>query len=295
MSAPNLRRKSPRIHCTVVPRCSFARILLVVFLFFAGPRSSAAKDQSIESAAAALAKAAADGGQSTIVVFNFIHPRDPSIVVGENLARNFAAALAKAAPGLTVVSPADAQAFLDKNAFGPIAIQDAETAVWMAQSMKVTAAVFATYESKKGQAVGHLIDVRASPKSRKDTFKFSVPLTSDLQKEVPLTREKTVLGEIQAFPAAGEKGYGSPSCLACSHAPYTQLGTELKLEGTILLFAVVRGDGKVYEIAVMKALPAGLTESAINAVKGWTFKPATGPDGKPAAVRQLIEVTFHLY
>jgi TonB family protein len=37
----------------------------------------------------------------------------------------------------------------------------------------------------------------------------------------------------------------------------------------------------------------GLDENAIEAVKGWTFEPAT-KDGKPTPVRVHVTVTFQL-
>jgi outer membrane biosynthesis protein TonB len=39
----------------------------------------------------------------------------------------------------------------------------------------------------------------------------------------------------------------------------------------------------------------GLTEMAIAAVQKWKFKPATGPDGKVAAVREIVTLSFHFY
>jgi periplasmic protein TonB len=46
---------------------------------------------------------------------------------------------------------------------------------------------------------------------------------------------------------------------------------------------------------VVKGLGLGLDEKAIEAVRTWRFRPAAGPNGHPAPVRQTIEVTFHLY
>jgi TonB family protein len=61
---------------------------------------------------------------------------------------------------------------------------------------------------------------------------------------------------------------------------------------TLILIVTLQGRAK--DIKVLKALTYGLTESAIEAVKKWKFKPATGPDGKPAAVRQKIWITFYV-
>ena len=62
-----------------------------------------------------------------------------------------------------------------------------------------------------------------------------------------------------------------------------------------MLVAMITADGKATDIKVVKGLGLGLDEKAIEAVRTWRFKPAAGPNGRPAPVRQTIEVTFHLY
>lgn len=44
-------------------------------------------------------------------------------------------------------------------------------------------------------------------------------------------------------------------------------------------------------VRVLKEQPYGLTESAVKAVKGWKFKPAT-LDGKPVTVYYVLTVNF---
>ena len=61
-----------------------------------------------------------------------------------------------------------------------------------------------------------------------------------------------------------------------------------------MLKVIIGVDGTAEKIAVQQALPCGLDQQVINSVKDWKFKPATGPDGKPAAVVQNVETTFHL-
>jgi len=86
-----------------------------------------------------------------------------------------------------------------------------------------------------------------------------------------------------------------PKCIDCPQAQYTREALAHKFQGTMTLSLVVTREGRAKDIKVLKALPYGLTESAIETVKKWKFKPATGPDGKPAAVRQKIEISFHTY
>lgn len=69
-----------------------------------------------------------------------------------------------------------------------------------------------------------------------------------------------------------------------------------KIQGLVILEVVIGADGRAHGAVVTKSLGYGLDEEAIHAVRDvWRFKPALGPDGKPAAVRMLIEIDFHLY
>jgi protein TonB len=96
-------------------------------------------------------------------------------------------------------------------------------------------------------------------------------------------------------PNAGTGGYGTPACLYCPRADYSDEAMKVKVQGVVELIATITPDGKVTDVHLSKGLGLGLDEKAIEAVRTWRLKPALGPDGKPAAVRQLIEVTFQLY
>src|SRR5579872_6239771 len=97
------------------------------------------------------------------------------------------------------------------------------------------------------------------------------------------------------FPNAGTGGYGSPACLYCPQPQFSDEAVKAKYQGTVLLVAIITADGHATDIRVAKGLGLGLDEKAVEAVRTWRFRPALGPDGKPASVRQSIEVTFHLY
>jgi protein TonB len=96
-------------------------------------------------------------------------------------------------------------------------------------------------------------------------------------------------------PNAGTGGYGTPACLYCPRADYSDEAMKVKVQGVVELIAVITPDGKVTDVHVAKGLGLGLDEKAIEAVRTWRLKPALGPDGRPASVRQIIEVTFQLY
>jgi periplasmic protein TonB len=96
-------------------------------------------------------------------------------------------------------------------------------------------------------------------------------------------------------PSAGTGGFGYPACLYCPQAQYSDEAVKAKYQGTVSILAVITPDGRATDIHVIKGLGLGLDEKAIEAVRTWRFRPALGPNGQPAAVRQIIEVTFHLY
>jgi protein TonB len=97
------------------------------------------------------------------------------------------------------------------------------------------------------------------------------------------------------YPTAGLGGYGTPSCLYCPQAQFSDEAVKAKFQGIVMVSAVIGADGRVIDARVIKGLGLGLDENALAAVKTWRFKPALGPDGKPTTVRQAISVEFHLY
>ena len=94
---------------------------------------------------------------------------------------------------------------------------------------------------------------------------------------------------------AGVNGVGVPVCLYCPIPQYSDEARKAKYQGTVVLQVTITTDGKAINISVVKGPGLGLEEKAIEAVKGWKFKPAVGPSGKPVATIVPIEVTFRLY
>jgi protein TonB len=76
---------------------------------------------------------------------------------------------------------------------------------------------------------------------------------------------------------------------------YTNEAKGQRIEGTVLLDAVVLADGSVGDVKVTRSLDSvyGLDANAVKAMKLWQFAAGT-KDGKPVAVRVAIEMTFTL-
>ena len=62
---------------------------------------------------------------------------------------------------------------------------------------------------------------------------------------------------------------------------------------TVIIQTVIDAQGQVRSLKVLKGEPYGLTESAVNAIKAWTFKPAT-LDGAPVPVCYVLTVSYRI-
>ena len=85
-----------------------------------------------------------------------------------------------------------------------------------------------------------------------------------------------------------------PACDRCPDPSYTPEARAHRVQGRVLMLATITEQGIADSIGVINGLQDGLTDKAVEAVRGWHFKPAIGKDGKPFATRMPIEVTFLL-
>jgi len=74
---------------------------------------------------------------------------------------------------------------------------------------------------------------------------------------------------------------------------YTSAAKSARVAGIVIVEAIIDRNGNVDKVNVIKGLPMGLSESAINAVKGWKFRPGT-LNGRPVDVIFNLTVVFTL-
>jgi protein TonB len=74
---------------------------------------------------------------------------------------------------------------------------------------------------------------------------------------------------------------------------YTELGVKAGLQGVVYIEAIIDKQGKVTNARVLRGLGAGLSESALEAVQQWKWKPAT-LNGRPVTVYFTVHVKFQL-
>ncbi|MXZ36674.1 MAG: energy transducer TonB [Holophagales bacterium] len=74
---------------------------------------------------------------------------------------------------------------------------------------------------------------------------------------------------------------------------YPDVAREARVQGVVILKTLIDDEGNVADIEVLKSLPMGLSEAAVDAVKQWKFEPAT-VDGTPVPTNHHVTVNFRL-
>jgi TonB family protein len=90
-------------------------------------------------------------------------------------------------------------------------------------------------------------------------------------------------------------GVSLPTVVREVKPSYTAQALAARIQGAVLMSAVVLADGTVGDVTVLKSLDTvfGLDAEAVRAAKQWLFNPGV-KDGQAVAVRVTIEMTFTL-
>jgi TonB family protein len=103
------------------------------------------------------------------------------------------------------------------------------------------------------------------------------------------------IGSGEGPHVAGESGLKEPIAMDTPKPHYTEEARKARLEGSVMLQAIVRKNGSVDSFKVVRGLGYGLDDSAIQTIADkWRFKPAT-KNGVPVDFITNIEVNFRLY
>ena len=74
---------------------------------------------------------------------------------------------------------------------------------------------------------------------------------------------------------------------------YPEAARRARIQGVVVLECTIGKDGRVQRVKVLRGLPLGLTETAVDAVNKWKFKAST-LNGKPVEVLYILTVRFNL-
>jgi TonB family protein len=97
------------------------------------------------------------------------------------------------------------------------------------------------------------------------------------------------------YTVSSGNGVSAPRLISMVKPRYTEEAKQARIEGIVVLKAIVRNDGTVDSFRVIQGLGYGLDESAIQTVaQQWKFMPGM-KDGQPVDVQATIEVSFRLH
>ena len=82
-----------------------------------------------------------------------------------------------------------------------------------------------------------------------------------------------------------------PSKLYAPPPVYTEMARKARLQGVVVMEAILDQDGCILEAHILKGLPMGLDRAALEAVRQWVFAPATLA-GRPVKVYYTLTVNF---
>ncbi len=114
--------------------------------------------------------------------------------------------------------------------------------------------------------------------------------------------KQVALDDVESISFVGAKSDDSvlpmtatlkPTILYREKAKYTDEARDNGVQGVVLLQIVFHVNGTITDIKIIRGLPHGLNEKAIEATRRIRFKPAM-KDGKPVSVRGTVEFTFNL-
>jgi TonB family protein len=85
----------------------------------------------------------------------------------------------------------------------------------------------------------------------------------------------------------------APTVLTRMEPHYPERAKVAGISGIVILEVLISERGEVDDVKILKPLPEGLAEAAVDAVRQWRFEPGT-IDGKPVPVAFNLTIQFRL-
>jgi TonB family protein len=233
-----------------------------------------------------------------IFVIDFSNAGDKQFSkLGTLLADDLAQSLAGLGSDFQVQDRKAFNAYLKENWMGLEELQNEAVCLTLARSMGGAGVVRGTIVADANHQLRISVSIDGLGMTWSGDAQF--PLTEALQtllKQQAISYERAP-GAIPAEPGIfqpGVDGASLPVCVFCPSPDYTDLARTAKYRGTVELSLIVRKDGVVSSVLVLKGAPFSLTQKAIDAVQKWKFKPAK-LHGQSVSVRVPVDIEFQLY
>jgi TonB family protein len=254
-------------------------------------------------------KAGCKKGSCTILVANFTDSSGSTSLLGLQLADAVSEQLAAVAADIQVADRKRLYEFLERERIPSKTLAEDNAERWLAIEQSANAVLIGRMDGDRDKWIVtlQLLDahflVRTAREHREvlkgPQERVELPMTGtdeQLRKPVEPFRERSAsqTAEDQGIPRAGVNGVTVPHGVYMPSPSYTDFGRTTKFQGTIILLITISEEGHAENLEVLKGLPFGLNQAALNTVRTWKFRPST-LEGKPVPVKVPIEVTFRLY
>ena len=95
-------------------------------------------------------------------------------------------------------------------------------------------------------------------------------------------------------PRKGTPGLALPKLLKSFQPKYTSAALRAKIEGTVVMHAIVGVDGRIEKSAVWRSLHEELDAQALSTLSEWKFEPGR-LNGAPTRVAVEVEMMFRVH
>jgi TonB family protein len=133
------------------------------------------------------------------------------------------------------------------------------------------------------------------PRDRIDTQVFGTRRNYSMRLSMPNLTSSTGSWSIR-FAELNATGHGesdlsAPEAITKVDPAYPQELMHDRVEGVVVLYAIIRSDGSVGEVRVIEGFDERLNENARKALSQWRFRPGT-KNGTPVDVEAVVRVPF---
>lgn len=270
------------------------RAILCICIVAASAKSVCAQLPDMQPLADQMAQEITSSKQTSVVVVDFFGPDEGFSELGRSLADRFNDDLKKSKLPPVIAERNQMSAWLATNGYPADAFKSVNLALWVARQLGIGSVVIGNISLQGSQIVVEVNLYRVDTREPIKSFELA-SLSSDEVRTMARASFGSSASRIDpTIPVASQNGYTQPICVSCPvPATYGDATNAYRTQGAVVLMAVIGSDGTVQKLTVQDALPDGFTEKSIQAVRGWKFQPALGPDGKPAEVQYLIRIRFN--
>lgn len=292
--------------CTSSKHKLARRVIFLWFLALICCSSALAQESTVEGLADRLSqeiqKAEKKHFFPKVLVVDFSLRPAGINALGEYLADQLSEVMKQKIGSAAVIDRTKLRSYLQSGGISPFDLADREVAIWIAGEVGANAIVFGKGNLSKENLILSTDLIRLGDRKQLGSSKLNLPLNSQLSEFATKPLDWPTSPEVVVSCGSGTESAGlfkaagvtEPACIHCPNPDYNDEARKAGFQGNLKFDVVADELGRAKRIAVIKGDQNGLTARAIDAIRGWKFKPAM-KDGHPVTVCVPIEVVFRLF